>query len=143
MANGEFVYLKPSLSVGGTDISAWIQSATADWMQNIIEFIASNPGAGSTWKRRLPGAQDYKVDTEISDDLTATTGLHAILWALRGTTFTVVFKPNGSTTSTTNPKATFTALLDHVPFGGGVNTQAKKTVSFMLADGSVAVATSD
>jgi hypothetical protein len=129
----EFVYLKPFVSVDGTDISAFVQSATFDEPQDVVEWIASNPGSGLTYKSRLAAVQDASLDLELSDDLTATTGLNAIIRGCRGRVVTVIWAPNGSSYSASNLKHSMSAVYDHNSQGGAVGQQAKKSVKFMNA----------
>ncbi|HSF40306.1 MAG TPA: hypothetical protein VLT87_10980 [Thermoanaerobaculia bacterium] len=139
---GEFVFLHPYLSIDGTDVSSQIQSVTFKEPIDVVEWVASQP-SGTTYKSRLPGVNDVQMDVEASDDLTATTGLDAVLRGCRNRSVAVIFKPNGGTTSATNRKYTFNAMINDVPLGGAVGQQAKKSFQLMHTTGGLTVATSD
>jgi hypothetical protein len=61
-----------------------------------------------------------------------TTSIEALIYPLVGTTTTVIIKPNGSTTSATNPSYTMssTFLASHTPVAGAVGELAMTSLTF-------------
>jgi hypothetical protein len=62
----------------------------------------------------------------------AAANVEATVYPLVGTTTTVVVKPNGATTSATNPSYTLTGtfLAAHTPVAASVGEMAMTTLSF-------------
>jgi hypothetical protein len=142
----EFIGFKYGLVVNGVDLSARVTSMKDSFSQEIKEWMSSNVTGTSAQRHRLPGVQDESLDVTMKDDFSASGAgsVHNTVRPLIGNTgFTVVWSYNGPTSSpsTTNPVYTMTAILDQVPTGGSVNEVMEKQVKFMLASGTVSVAT--
>lgn len=143
----EFIGFKFSISVNGVDLSARVTNMKNTHSQEIKEWLASNPSGTSAQRHRLPGVQDMKLDVTYKDDLSASGAgsVHATHEALMGNTgYTVSWCYNGtvSAPSPTNPVFSMTAIHTEVPLGGSVNEVMEKQMSYMLASGSVTIATS-
>lgn len=134
----EQVLVGPYLSVGGTDLSAWLQDLQINRNAALEEFTTSNPGGTVVYKRRLVGVVDFNIVATFSDDF-ATGGPHKVLEALFGTTFTVIAAMNGSTPASGNGVWTDTMTFGDQPMGGAVGSHLTKQTTFVHASGTPAV----
>jgi hypothetical protein len=102
------------VTVGGTDISAYVAAVTITTSVNEVETTAFGQGAVT----RVGGLKDNSVTLSIQNDFSAVEGL---IYPLIGSTTTVVVKPNGSSVGTANPSYTMTAVvLEWSPVNGAV-----------------------
>jgi hypothetical protein len=102
------------VTVGGTDISAYVAAVTITTSVNEVETTAFGQGAVT----RVGGLKDNSVTLSIQNDFSAVEGL---IYPLIGSTTTVVVKPNGSTVGTANPSYSMTAVvLEWSPVNGAV-----------------------
>jgi hypothetical protein len=99
-----------------------------------------NTAFGSSGHTFQSGLQNLTVDIEFYQDF-ATSNVEATIYPLVGTATTVLIKPNGATTSATNPAYTIsnTFLTSHQPVAGAVGELAKTSLSF--TGGTIAKAT--
>jgi hypothetical protein len=118
------------ISVGGTVLSDHSNSVTLNYEVDSVEITAF----GDTGHKFTGGLQNNSCDIELMQDfaVSPSNSVEAVLYPLVGTTTTVVIKPNGSTTSATNPAYTLTAtyLAAHTPVAGAVGELAMTSVSF-------------
>jgi hypothetical protein len=100
-----------------------------------------NTAFGSSGHTFTGGLQNLTVDVEFFQDFAAS-NVEATIYPLVGTQTTVVIKPNGATTSATNPAYTIssTFLASHQPVAGAVGEMAMTSLSF--TGGTIAKATS-
>lgn len=100
-----------------------------------------NTAFGSGGHTFQGGLQNLTCDVEFQQDFAAA-NVEATIYPLVGTTTTVVIKPNGSTTSATNPAYTISGafLAAHQPVAGAVGEMAMTSLSF--TGGTIAKATS-
>jgi len=77
------------------------------------------------------GLQNNSVEISFMQDF-ATSNVEATIYPLVGTTTTLIIKPNGSTTSATNPSYTLTGtfLSAHTPVAASVGELAMTTLTF-------------
>jgi hypothetical protein len=115
------------VSVNGTDLSAKSNSVTLNYEIDSVETTAF----GDTGHKFTGGLQNNSVEIAFHQDY-ATSNVEATLYPLVGTTTTLIVKPNGSTTSATNPAYTLTGtfLAAHTPVAGAVGELASTTVTF-------------
>lgn len=125
------------VTVGGSVISDTANSVTLNYEYDAVETTAF----GDSGHKSIAGLQNNSVEVTLMQDFAATKA-ESIVYPLVGTTTTVVVKPNGSVTSTTNPAYTITnAFLNaHTPVAGAVGELATTTLTF--SGGSIAKATS-
>lgn len=102
-------------------------SVTVNYEQDQVE----NTGFGSTGHSFQGGLQNNSIDIDFMQDFAASQ-TEATIFPLVGTTTTVIVRPNGGTTSTTNPAYTLTGcyLTSHTPVAGAVGELAMTSVSF-------------
>jgi hypothetical protein len=86
---------------------------------------------GDTGHKFTGGLQNLTCAIEFMQDFAAA-NVEATLYPLVGTTATVLIKPNGGTTSATNPAYTITGafLASHQPVSGAVGELAMTSVTF-------------
>lgn len=96
---------------------------------------------GSNGHTFTGGLQNNSLEITFMQDFAAS-NVEATIYPLVGTTTTVVVKPNGGTTSATNPAYTLTGtfLAAHTPVAGGVGELAMTSLTF--TGGTLAKATS-
>ena len=124
------------VTVNGVNLSDHIISITLNSPQDVVETTAF----GSTARTRIAGLADNSVTLEFQQDY-ATSSVEATIYPLLGNTTTVVVKPNGGTTSATNPSYTFTALVSEwTPLNGAVGELATASVTWPVS-GAVTKAT--
>jgi hypothetical protein len=133
------------ISIGGTVLSDHVNSVTLTYEKDSIEITAF----GDSGHKFTGGLENNTAEIAIMQDFATTipsgsptTSVEALIYPLVGTTTTVIVKPNGGTTSATNPAYTLsnTFLASHTPVAGGVGELAMTTLSF--TGGSLAKATS-
>lgn len=128
------------ISVGGTALSDHANSVTITYEKDSIEVTAF----GDTGHKFTGGLENNSAEITLMQDfaVSPSNSVEATIFPLVGTTTTVVIKPNGGTTSATNPAYTLsnTYLASHTPVAGGVGELAMTTLSF--TGGSLAKATS-
>ena len=92
---------------------------------------------GSTARTRVAGLIDNSVTVEFQQDYAASSveaTINTSGSSLVGTTTTMVVKPNGSTTSATNPSYTFTVLVSEwSPLNGAVGELATASVTWPIS----------
>lgn len=115
------------ISVGGTVLSDLANSVTLNYESDSVEVTAF----GDTGHKFTGGLQNNSCEIAFMQDY-ATSKVEATLYPLVGTTTTVIIKPNGSTTSATNPAYTLstTYLASHTPVAGAVGELAMTSVTF-------------
>ena len=124
------------VSIGGTDVSAYVKDATLPFSADSLEDTAM----GDTTHSHNAGLFNWSVTLQAFNSFVAAE-LNAILWPLVGTKVAVVIRPDSAAKSTSNPEWTGTALLDgYSPIAGSVGTLAMTPVTLKPA-GPLAMAT--
>ena len=100
----KLVMTNANVTLGGTDISAYVASVTLSISVNEVETTSFGVGA----VQRVGGLQDNSVTLDLHQDYSAIEGL---VYPLIGSTTSLVVKPNGTAVSTTNPSYTATGLV--------------------------------
>ena len=115
------------ITVGGVDLSDHSNTVTVNYEIDSVEVTAF----GDAGHKFTGGLQNNSIEVTFHQDYAASK-TEATLYPLVGTTTTVVVKPNGSTTSATNPSYTLSSafLASHTPVAGGVGELAATSVSF-------------
>jgi hypothetical protein len=125
------------ITVNGVDLSDLISSVTLNSSIDVIETTAFSSTAART---RIGGLADNSISLEFHQDY-ATGEVEATVYPLLGTTTTVVVKPNGATTSATNPAYTATVLVSEwTPLNGAVGELATASVTWPVS-GAITKAT--
>lgn len=115
------------VSVNAVVLSDHATSVSVNYEIDSIEVTAF----GDTGHKFTGGLQNNSIDVEFNQDF-ATSNVEATLYPLVGATTTVVIKPNGATTSATNPSYTITNayLAASNPVAGAVGELAKMSLTF-------------
>ncbi len=117
------------ITINSVNLSDHIASVTLTTNDDVIETTAF----GSTARTRIAGLGDNSVALEFHQDYAAS-NVEATVYPLLGSTTTVVIKPNGSTTSATNPSYTFTALVSEwTPLNGAVGELATASITWPIS----------
>jgi hypothetical protein len=133
----KLVLTNPSITIGSTDLSSYITSVTLDTKYDIVETTSF----GSTAKTRVAGLADNSVTLDFIQDFAAS-AVEATIYPLLGTSTSIVIKPVATTTTTTNPTYTVSAIVSEwSPLKGGIGQLATASVTWPVS-GTIAKATS-
>lgn len=128
------------ISVGGTTLSSFGNSVTLTYEKDSIEITSF----GDSGHKFTGGLENNSCEIALMQDfaVSPSNAVEATVYPLVGTTTTVIIKPNGATTSATNPAYTLsnTYLAAHTPVAGAVGELATTTLTF--TGGTLAKATS-
>ena len=132
----QIVLTNAYIAVNSVVLSDRANSVTLNYEIDSVESTTFGSG-GHTF---VGGLQNNSIDIEFMQDFAAA-NVEATVFPLVGTTTTVVVKPNGATTSTTNPAYTLsgTFLAAHTPIAAAVGEMAMTSLSF--TGGTLAKAT--
>jgi len=118
-----------SVTVGGNDISAYVQQINLDYEAEAVKdngmgsTTEANKGGIKKWGGTIQFKQDY--DNGAVDD---------IMFALIGTQGVFQGWPNGNTTGVNNPKYHGTCFFQgYAPLSGSHGELAKSTLRFLSA----------
>lgn len=122
------VFKDAYLSVNGTDLSAYVRSVELPISHEMLDATTMGDDA----RVNEAGLQNWNVPVELEQVIAS---VDAVLFPLVGAAaFTVIFKPNGATTSTSNPSFTGSAVIEsYQPFGGQVGSIQTCSVTFQCA----------
>ena len=125
------------ITINSVVLSTNANSVTLNYEAEAVE----NTGFGATGRTYQAGLQANTCDIEFMQDFAAA-NVEATVYPLVGTTTTVIVRPNGATTSATNPSYTISNayLAAHTPVAGTVGELAMTSLSF--SGGTLAKATS-
>lgn len=125
------------VSVNSVVLSDHATSVTVNYEVDSVEVTAF----GSSGHTFTGGLQNNSIEVEFNQDY-ATSNVEATIYPLVGTTTTVIIKPNGATTSATNPSYTISSayLSASNPVMGAVGELAKMSLTF--TGGTIVKATS-
>lgn len=125
------------ITVNSVVLSDHANSVSLNYEVDSVETTAF----GSNGHTFTGGLQNNSLEITFMQDFAAS-NVEATIYPLVGTTTTVVVKPNGGTTSATNPAYTLTGtfLAAHTPVAGGVGELAMTSLTF--TGGTLAKATS-
>jgi hypothetical protein len=121
------------VTINSVNLSDHITSITINTTDDVIDTTAF----GSTARTRVAGLGDNSVTIEFQQDYAAANveaTINTSGSSLVGTTTTIVVKPNGNTTSATNPSYTFSALVSEwQPLNGAVGELATASVTWPIS----------
>jgi hypothetical protein len=118
------------VTVNSVDVSDHVASVTLNSSIDVVETTAFGTTGART---RIGGLADNSITLEFHQDY-ASGSIEATVYPLLGTTTTVVVKPNGGTTSATNPSYTATALVSEwTPLNGAVGELATASVTWPVS----------
>lgn len=134
----KFVATDYRITINGTDFSSSLAAATLDISAAEQEVTAF----GDTYVQRISGLKDASISLDFHQDFGASS-VDATLFPLLGAQATVVITPTSGTTSATNPAYSGVFLCtEYQPYASSVGDLATLSVSWPLADGTIARATS-
>lgn len=117
------------VTINSVNLSDHIASITLNTADDVIDTTAF----GSTARTRVAGLGDNSITIEFHQDYAAS-NVEATIYPLVGSTTAVVVKPNGATTSATNPSYSFTALVSEwQPLKGAVGELATASVTWPVS----------
>jgi hypothetical protein len=117
------------VTINSVNLSDHIASITINTADDVIDTTAF----GNTARTRVAGLTDNSITLEFHQDY-ATSNVEATIYPLVGSTTAVVVKPNGSSTSATNPSYSFTALVSEwQPLNGAVGELATASVTWPVS----------
>ena len=123
----KLVLTNSNVTLGGTDVSAYVASITLSISVNEVETTSFGTGAVT----RVGGLQDNSVTLDMHQDFSAIEGL---VYPLIGSTTSLVIKPNGTAVGTANPSYTMTPLVtEWTPVNGAVGELATASVTFPIS----------
>jgi hypothetical protein len=118
------------VTVNSVDVSDHVASVTLNSSIDVVETTAFSSTAART---RIGGLADNSITLEFHQDY-ASGSIEATVYPLLGTTTSVVVKPNGSTTSASNPAYTSTVLVSEwTPLNGAVGELATASVTWPVS----------
>ncbi len=132
-------FMDPYVLINSIDYSDHVASVTLTLTKELNQSTAAGDGSHTYVS---DGMKDGTFSVEFNADYAAGE-VDASLWAIYAGSAVVAFQlnPNGSSTSTTNPKYTGNCEMPNwTPMGGGVGDFAKVPASFQIS-GDVARAT--
>ena len=123
----QIVLTNAYISVNAVVLSDRANSVTMNYEIDSVEATTFGSG-GHVF---VGGLQNNSCEVAFMQDFAAA-NVEATIYPLVGTTFVVVVKPNGATTSATNPSYTLTGtfLAAHTPVAASVGEMAMTTLSF-------------
>lgn len=117
------------ITINSVNLSDHIASVTLTTTDDVVETTAF----GDSARTRIAGLRDNSIALEFHQDY-ATSEVEATIYPLLGTTTTVVVRPNGGTTSATNPSYTMTALVSEwQPLNGAVGELATASITWPIS----------
>ena len=123
----KLVMTNANVTLGGTDISAYVASVTLSISVNEVETTSFGVGA----VQRVGGLQDNSVTLDMHQDYSAIEGL---VYPLIGSTTSLVIKPNGTAVGTANPSYTMTPLVtEWTPVNGAVGELATVSITWPIS----------
>lgn len=127
----------PSITINSVDLTDHIAQVSIEINYDEVETTAF----GNSFRTRVAGLGDASVSLDFHQDF-ATSNVEATIYPLLGTTTAIVVKPVNTTTSTTNPSYSFSALVNGwTPVAGSVGDLLTASVSWPIS-GTVTKATS-
>jgi hypothetical protein len=121
-----FVFTDGRVEINSVNLSDHVRKVTLTPSADAQESTAM----GATYRARLGGLKDWKVEVEFNQDYAAS-NVDVTLFALLGTTTTIKVRPTTSAIGATNPEYNGTVLLsEYVPIDGSVGDLAMAKASF-------------
>lgn len=115
-----FAVTNAYVTVGGTDLSDHVRQVSI----NVSAEELDDTAMGDSWHSRLGGLKDWSVTIEWNQDFAASS-VDDTIWSNFGSTATIQFNPASSTTGSTNPRYSGSALIsDYTPIDSSVGELA-------------------
>jgi len=122
-----YVNTDAHVTVNSVDLSDHVKSAQITINGEIQDVSAMS----TTWRQRLPGVNDWKLEVEFFDDIAASKTFQT-LDGIVNTSVTVIYGPVATgMPDTTAPQWTGTAILESFAPGGSWGETAMLTATFL------------
>lgn len=133
-----FAYTDAFVSIGGTDLSSSLKSASIE--ASGVELDVS--AMGDSWRQVEMGHKQWSLNLEFNDDMAASS-VDSTIWSAfnAGVSVAIVFRPTSAAVGAGNPEWTGNAMPISVNVGGSYGDLATKTVTWP-GDGTLTRATS-
>lgn len=119
------------LSIGGTDISAYVEEVTVNEELDELEYATMGMAA----KGRIAGLDDWSIEVKFRQDFAAGL-LDAILAPFRGVEKAIILYPSGSSIGTSNPKRAGNGIFfGWNPVSGATGDLAETSITIKCSDG--------
>lgn len=126
------VFTDGYVSLGGTEISSYIKSATLSHETAALDDTTF----GDDTTSNKPGLHNWSLSIEPLSDF-ADNLLDEILWNLKGTSFAIEMRPVNTTVSANNPKYTaYGMITSHQLMGGSVGELSMSPIQIVPSKGS-------
>ena len=130
----KFVATDYRITINSVDFSSSLAAATLDISAAEQEVTAF----GNTFVQRISGLKDASISLDFHQDFGADS-VDATLFPLLGANATVVIAPTSGATAATNPAYSGVFLVtEYQPYASSVGDLATLSVSFPLAEGTIA-----
>ena len=117
------------IDLGGTDLSAFCQSIEPSFDTELTDDTAM----GDLARSNAPGLDVWSFDITFVNPFAAS-GPEATISALRGTVFTLTFRPDAGVVAATNPQWAGSGVVGpYKPVGGSVGDEGVLTVTVRSA----------
>jgi predicted secreted protein len=127
-----FALTDASVTVGGTDLSAWVRSVSLTLDKDAID----DTNMGDSTHINLAGLKNWSISITFSQDF-ASSAVDDTLWTIYNAaagTAAIIVVPTSGAVSATNPSYTGTGLLtSYPPLDGSVGDHAEVSVEFVAA----------
>lgn len=121
-----FVFTDGRVEINSVNLSDHVRKVTLSPSADAQESTAM----GATYRARLGGLKDWKVEVEFNQDYAAS-NVDVTLFALLGSTTTIKVRPTTGSIAATNPEYTGTVLLtEYTPIDGSVGDLAMAKANF-------------
>ena len=132
----KFVATDYRITINSVDFSSSLAAATLDISAAEQEVTAF----GDTFVQRIAGLKDASISLDFHQDFGASS-VDATLFPLLGSNATVVITPTNGTSSTSPAYAGVFLCTEYQPYASSVGDLATLSVSWPLADGTIARST--
>ena len=132
----KFVATDYRITINGTNFSSSLAAATLDISAAEQEVTAF----GDTFVQRISGLKDASISLDFHQDFGAG-AVDAVLFPLLGSQATVVITPTNGTSSTSPAYSGVFLCTEYQPYASSIGDLATLSVSWPLADGTIARAT--
>lgn len=123
-----------TITLGGTDISAWVESVEINQTYEDVEITAM----GATARTYAPGLREDEITLNLHQDFDVDAvdqTIYPLLGSQAGAA--MVIKPTSGTVSSVNPSYTCTvAVYEYSPLAGSVGDVSDTSVTFKPVAGS-------
>lgn len=123
------IFKNAFLSLGGTDLSGYVESIEPSFEVEMQDDTVM----GDDTRSMEPGLENWSYSVRFKNPF-ASSGPDATIWALKGTTFAIVFRPDAGSAAATNPEYTGTGTYrTWSPVAGSVGDEGVASLELVAA----------